>query len=85
MKKVKIIFNGDESEIPESDLDFFINEKGAELVEEKPNLSEDSKKKIYQKRVKELEPFKNSKELLKELSDETTEEEFQVIKELGEI
>ena len=80
MEKAKIIFNGKQVEIPKSDLEFFLNEKGAELVGGKP----DSKKEVYENRIKELEPFKNSEELLKELSDKTTEEEFKVIKDLGE-
>ena len=35
MDKVVIVFNGKDVEIPKSDLDWFLNEKGAKLKEEK--------------------------------------------------
>lgn len=45
MKTVKILFRGNEFEIPEDDKDFFIKEKGAKLVSEKaPEKSTEDKK-----------------------------------------
>lgn len=84
---VTIVLNGLETNIPKSDLEWFKKEKGAYLKGEDPNPSEEDeeekKRQLYLSRKNQLEAFKNSEDLLKELSEETNEEDYSALLELG--